>query len=78
MNPLLGVRNYLGWLAEGRTILILKDPKKSAILFNYHPIIYHNTTWSVIIATKVSGHIAKYLSGVQKGISKKVQISNTG
>ncbi|XP_051918902.1 uncharacterized protein LOC127599192 [Hippocampus zosterae] len=73
MNQLLRDGTHPGWLTEGRTILIMKDPSKGAVPSNYRTIICLSTTWKLmsgIIAAKIIGHMDQYMSEAQKGIGR--------
>ena len=50
------------WLGKGRTVLIMKDKEKGAIVDNYHPITCLPTTWKLmtsIIAEEMYTHLKK-------------------
>ena len=68
--------NIPQWLAEGRTTLILKNPKEPEKVSNYRPITCLTTTWKLltsILADQIYEHLEK--SGLipwqQKGCKRK-------
>ena len=74
MNQLIQTGNHPEWLTQGRTSLLMKDPKQGAIPKNYRPITCLPTTWKLfsgIIAQKIQDHMDKYMSQTQKGIGNK-------
>ncbi len=48
MNQLLMDGTHPEWLTQGGTVLIMMDPQKGAIPFNYRPITCLNTTWKLL------------------------------
>lgn len=64
------------WLGTGRTVLIMKDKEKGAIVENYRPITCLPTTWkllSSIIAEEIYQHLDHYklIPVEQKGCRKE-------
>ena len=78
MNECIEVGDVPGWLAEGRTIPVIKDSKKSTEVGNYRPIACLNLIWKFlkgIISDKTYDHLEenKLLPEEQKGSKRKCQ-----
>ena len=63
------------WMTEGRTTLIMKDPKKGPIPSNYRPITCLSTLWKLmtsIISDSLYNHLEEQqiLTAEQKGCSR--------
>ena len=66
-----------GWLVEGRTILIMKDPAKGPLVGNYRPIACLNLLWKLMTSilsekTYLFLESNKLLPDEQKGCRRKV------
>ena len=62
LNKCIEVGDVSGWLAEGRTILVMKDSKKGTEVRNYRSITCLNLIWkriAGIISDKIYDHLEK-------------------
>ena len=60
LNECIEVGDVPGQLVEGRTILVVKDPKKGTEVGNYRPIACLSLIWKLltrIISDKTFGHL---------------------
>ena len=77
LNKCIEVGDVSGWLAEGRTILVMKDSKKGTEVRNYRSITCLNLIWKCmagIISDKIYDHPGKtLLPEEQKGSKRKFQ-----
>ena len=75
LNECLEDRDVPGWLVEGRTILVMKDPKKGTEVGNYRPIGCLNLIWKLLtgIISDKTYHLEenKLLPDGQKGSRRK-------
>ncbi len=75
MNQLLMDRTHPDWLTQWQTVLIMKDPQRGAIPYNYRPITCLCTTWKLlsgIVMAKMNRHMVHYMSRAQKGTGNNI------
>ena len=49
LNECIEVGDVPGWLVEGRTIVVIKNPKKGTVVGNHRPIACLSLIWKLLI-----------------------------